>query len=141
MDIKEVLLKNKNESIIFDENSNLNQENLLDTVAHYLNCGIKIIQYFDKSKSDKINLETAVKLRQLCSMFDALLIINHRADIAQLSKADGICLDDNDLSEIQVLEIIDDNKFIAFFDKNNPEIIDFKIKTIKTKRHTNDDNS
>lgn len=113
MNIKEILLKNKNKGILIDTGTIYSSDCILDKVADHLKSGIKIIQFYVKNFTDKQNIETAFKLRQLCSIFDALLIINSRVDIAQLVKADGICLFDDDMSIFQAKELLHDDLIIG----------------------------
>ena len=111
------LIKNaqngQNEAILIEADSNIEQDLLLNYVANILNNGVKIIQFYSKNLSDFKNIEIAHKLRQLCSIFNALLIINSRIDIAQLVKADGICLFDGDITSKQVKSLTHDDLIIA----------------------------
>lgn len=116
MDIKTALLKNVKTATLIDI-VHFSQELILNAAASVLNSGIKIIQFCAVTATDKQNIETAQKLRQLCSIFNALLIINSRPDIAQIVDADGICLFENDMSIENAKKILHDDKIIAIHAK------------------------
>ncbi|MBR5304182.1 MAG: thiamine phosphate synthase [Candidatus Gastranaerophilales bacterium] len=112
MNIKDAQLKNKNKAIWIDS-QNFCQDLILNTAGEVLNNGIKIIQYNFKTAPDKQNIEVGIKLRQLCSIFEALLFINSRADIAQIIEADGLCLFDDDMSLNQARKIFHNDIILA----------------------------
>lgn len=98
MNINNFLLKDKNKALLIESKNGFSQDKLLNTIAQALNNGTKIIQFYDKKITDKENVELALKIRQLCSIFNALFIINSRADIAQIVNADGLCLFKDDIT-------------------------------------------
>ena len=55
---------------------------------------------------DRTLLELAIKIKQLCSEFDALFIMKSRCDIACLCDADGICLSTGDLNITDAKKIL-----------------------------------
>lgn len=114
MNIKEAILKNKNKAIWIDS-VNFPQESILNTAAEALNKGYKIIQFYFKFATDKQNIELGFKLRQLCSIFDALLIVNSRADIAQIIEADGLCLFQNDITLTQARKLFHNDSIFAIY--------------------------
>ena len=122
MNIKNALLKNKNKALLISEMPDYSQDILLNAVAEKLNNGIKIIHFYIKSISDKDNIETGLKLRQLCSIYNALFIVNSRIDIAQIAQAEGICLYDNDLTISQIKKCTHDDILIARY-SNNLELL------------------
>ena len=103
MDIKKALLKNKKEilNISFCDNN----EKLLDFIASKLD-DIKIIHFYIKNLSDKDNLELGFKIQQLCAFYNALFLVNSRADLALILDSDGIFLDKNDINITQAKKII-----------------------------------
>lgn len=109
--IKDVLLKDKYCAIAFKDG--LSEDILLDMAASALSYGIKIILFYDKTKTDEQNLKSAQKLRQLCSLYEGLFFIISRCDLAKLSDADGICLKSGDLTINQAKKFLDDSKFYA----------------------------
>jgi len=124
MDIKEILLKNKKKAVQISTGMVFIQDIVLNRIANELNNGVKIIQFLAKNATDQQNIDTAFKIRQLCSMYDALLIINSRVDIAQLTKADGVCLMENDMSIKQAREVMHSNLIVAKYSKKLEDLID-----------------
>lgn len=102
-DIKKIILKNKKEYFFFDKNN-------IDIAGNALAKGVKII-IFKPIFNDKTNIEIAQKLRQLCSIYESLLIIHKRVDIAEITDADGIYLNKNDLTIEQAKKILHSDKF------------------------------
>ena len=119
--LKEILLKDKNLALYIDNKT----ENTLDDIAQALKNNIKIIHFFIKNLSDKENLELAFKIRQLCSIYDSLFIINSRADIAKITNADGICLNKNDIDVKYAKDILGSDKIFCYFDDDTSYNNDF----------------
>ena len=115
MNIKEILLKNKSKAIDISKIDEFSQDKILNKVALALNNGIKIVHFYIKNATDKQNIETAQKIRQLCSIYDSLLIINSRVDIAQVVEADGVCLSSQDVTINQAQKIIHDDKIFCSY--------------------------
>lgn len=67
------------------------------TVAAALRGGVTMVQLRAKGQTDRELLTYAHELRELCSRFEALFIVNDRVDIALASKADGVHLGVDDL--------------------------------------------
>lgn len=127
MNIKEVLLKNKNNAL-FIESKCLNEDLILNYIAKALSDGKKIIQYYFKSLSDSKNIELGFKIRQLCSIYDSLLIVNSRLDIAQIINADGLCLFDGDISISQAKKILHNDIIFAKNINKKDDIIKEDLK-------------
>ena len=119
--LKEILLKDKNIALYIDDKT----ENTLDNIAQALKNNIKIIHFFIKNLSDKENLELAFKIRQLCSIYDSLFIINSRVDIAKITNADGICLNKNDIDVKYAKDILGSDKIFCYFDDGTSYNNDF----------------
>ena len=119
--LKEILLKDKNKALYIDNKT----ENTLDSIAQALKNNIKIIHFFIKNLSDKKNIELAFKIRQLCSIYDSLFIINSRADIAKITNADGICLNKNDINIEYAKDILGNDKIFCYFDDDTSYNNDF----------------
>ena len=119
--LKEILLKDKNQALYIDNKT----ENTLDSIAQALKNNIKIIHFFIKNLSDKENLELAFKIRQLCSIYDSLFIINSRVDIAKITNADGICLNKNDIDVKYAKDILGSDKIFCYFDDDTSYNNDF----------------
>ncbi len=111
--IKNALLNNKNIYLITSQNGFEDNNAFIDRIAQILNSGVKLIQYREKNKSAKEIISIASKLRQLCSMYDALLIINDRVDIAKIVDADGVHLGQDDIDINLARKIIGEDKIIG----------------------------
>ena len=103
MDLKKALFLNKTNYL--EVNLGDNKTNWLDIIARYLDDDFKIVQINQGVFLDIEFLNLAKKIRQLVSIYSALLIIKSRADICYLSAADGIILDNSSIK-------IDDSKKI-----------------------------
>ena len=122
MNLKDALLKDKNKAFSFDA-INYSQEIALNSIAQKLDCGAKIIQFYFKNASDSQNVEIGHKLRQLCSIYNALLVVNSRADIAQIIQADGLCLFKGDITPIQAKKIFHNDIILAMHIRNDQDAI------------------
>lgn len=69
----------------------------LEMTRVVLEAGIRVVQYREKNATRRDIYEEAVKLRELTSRCDAMLIINDHADIALAVGADGVHLGQDDL--------------------------------------------
>ncbi len=110
--IKQALLNNKNIYLITSQN-NLSEDEFIDKIAQILNAGVKLIQYREKNKTAQEIIKIGKKLRQLCSMYDALLIVNDRVDIAKIIDADGVHLGQDDIDINSARKILGDDKIIG----------------------------
>lgn len=70
---------------------------LLGVVEAALKGGLGLVQYRDKDTEDRVRLERAQQLRELCRQYDALFLINDRLDLALAVDADGVHLGQQDV--------------------------------------------
>lgn len=77
----------------------------LDVTEAALRGGADVIQLREKTLPDGELLARARRLRDLTARFDALLIVNDRADIARLAEADGVHVGQNDLCVAEIRQI------------------------------------
>ena len=84
----------------------------LDTAANTLKQGTNILQIETKSATQEV-ISILGKVRELCSIFNSLLIITSRIDIAQLTGADGVLLTNNDFCVEDARKITDENFIIG----------------------------
>ena len=68
--------------------------------------GARILQLRDKTGSSAAFLALADRLAQRARAFDALLVVNDRADIARLSGASGVHVGQDDLDIVDVRRIV-----------------------------------
>lgn len=95
-------------------------DNLLSTVEAALKGGVDIVQYRDKNAEDQERLRKALFLRQLCSDYGALFIINDRVDLAMAVGADGVHLGQNDMPIGLARQLLGPGKLIGM-STTNPE--------------------
>ena len=65
-------------------------ERLADAVEELLKAGVTCVQLREKEADDKLFLQEARELKELCSRYQVPLIINDRPDIAKEAGADGV---------------------------------------------------
>lgn len=83
--------------LVTDRSQMGSTDEFLDRVAQALQGGVQIIQLREKTANAKEIVELGKKVRELCSIYDALFIINDRVDIAHIVGADGVHLGQDDL--------------------------------------------
>ncbi|MEM8780935.1 MAG: thiamine phosphate synthase, partial [Cyanobacteria bacterium P01_G01_bin.49] len=98
------------------------QENLLKIVEKALQGGLKLVQYREKNADDIIRLETARELCKICHQYDALFIINDRADLALAVNADGVHLGQQDIPIRLARQILGPNRIIGRSTTNQQEM-------------------
>ena len=100
----------------------LDVENLFEKINNILEGGVKIIQLRFKQGKDSDNLKFAIKVRELCNKFDAILLINDRVDIALACKADGVHLGQDDMDIKSARNILGFSKIIGISANNALDI-------------------
>ena len=78
----------------------------LNFVAEMLASGVEGIELDGEGLSDKDFLKVAKLTKQLCAQYDTTFIIKNRADIAYLSSADCVNLEQDALDILSVREVI-----------------------------------
>ncbi|MBE9241259.1 thiamine phosphate synthase [Synechocystis salina] len=96
------------------------QENLLATVEAALQWGLKLVQYRDKDTEDQLRWQRAKDLRQLCTQYGALFLVNDRVDLALAVNADGVHLGQQDLPIAVARQLLGPDKIIGR-STTNPE--------------------
>ncbi len=97
-------------------------ENLFKIIESALQGGLSLVQYRKKNIDDIIRLEMAQKLCELCHKYDALFIVNDRADIALEVNADGVHLGQQDIPIALAKRILGPNKIIGRSTTNPQEM-------------------
>jgi thiamine-phosphate pyrophosphorylase len=72
---------------------------------------------------DKQFLDTAKKTKQLCEVFNASLLIRNRADIAYLSSADGVNLEQEGLDIHSARELLGEDFIIGLYTNTRESVI------------------
>lgn len=128
MNINQLRLKNKKTYMIVNSNTFNNEDDFLDAIAKELKEGIDIIELREScSTPDKI-IRIGKKIRELCSIFNTLFIINDRIDIAQVIQADGILLNRFSFDILYARELTNDKTIIGKVVSNKEEIEDAEKK-------------
>ncbi len=100
----------------------LDTKNLFEKIKNILEGGVKLIQLRFKEGKDFNNLRFALKVRELCDKFSALLFINDRVDIALACKADGVHLGQDDMDIQSARNILGFSKLIGISANNEKDI-------------------
>ena len=86
---------------------------LLQKVKSALAGGVKIVQYRAKNTRPDERREIAQKLRGLCHLHQAKLIINDLPELAREVDADGVHLGQDDMPAVQARQLLGRNKLIG----------------------------
>ncbi|MBL1211246.1 thiamine phosphate synthase [Geminocystis sp. GBBB08] len=97
--------------------------NFLTVVESALKGGVKIVQYRHKDQDDLIKLKEAYKLKQLCTNYHALFLVNDRIDIAMAVNADGVHLGQTDCPVGLARQILGGGKIIGKSTSNSQEML------------------
>ena len=111
------ILKENNLYVITDQ-----KENLLEIIENILIAGVRIIQHRFKAGTDKDNLQEAIQIKNLCTRYNSLFIINDRVDIALASNADGVHLGQDDLELKTARKLLGYSKIIGTSANNSIDI-------------------
>ena len=117
-------LEKKKLYLITNSDKFQSKDEFLDATASALQGGVDMIMFRETNIPDKVKVEIANKLRALCDEFGATLIINDRADIAQIVEADGVHLGSNDINPQDAREILGENAIIGKTTHNPDEVIE-----------------
>jgi thiamine-phosphate pyrophosphorylase len=86
---------------------------ILDLGRAFLEGGATFLQLRAKQRSSAWLLDTAAQLVRMAEPFGALVVLNDRADIAQLSGAAGVHVGQDDLAPDAVRRLIDPDRIIG----------------------------
>lgn len=82
-------------------------------VKDMLEAGVKIIQYREKEKKQRVKYEECQEIRQLTLAYDATFIVDDDVEIAKLVGADGIHIGQDDLPIDVVRKIVGEDMIIG----------------------------
>ncbi len=97
-------------------------ENLVSIVESALQGGVTLVQYRDKESDDLARLGNAQKLRQLCTKYGALFIVNDRIDLALAVDADGVHLGQQDLPLEMARQMLGGGRIIGRSTHNSEDL-------------------
>ena len=80
-------------------------ESVLEQVKESLEAGINILQYRNKTKTDKEVKDICIKLQIMCREYNVTFIIDDRPYLAQAINADGLHIGKDDMSLIEARTI------------------------------------
>ena len=113
-------MKFKNK-LYFITNDKLSKNGVLEDTISVIEGGCKTIQYREKTKSDRIKINEAKKIKHLCKEKNALFLIDNRVDIAQATDADGVHLGQSDMPLKLARKILGEEKIIGITTHNERE--------------------
>ena len=119
----DIMLRKKTHCLFISLCGVKNQTELLDIVADCLNKGVDIIELSGHSVSDNLFFDTAKKAKELCEIYNATFIIRGRADIAYLTSADCVNLEQDSIDIHSVRKIIGEKVLIGIY-MNDAELSD-----------------
>ncbi len=122
-DIKQILLKNKSEYVFINFDDFKNEDDLMNFTALKLKEGKNFIIYNCSLKSPSKTLKTALKIRQLCSIYEAVFIVSSRLDIAQIAHADGYHMTEDDIDLRYIKKYFDKDKIIGKYAHKKGDIL------------------
>lgn len=111
--IKKNRLLNKNLYLVTDSSKFSSEDEFLDKVASSLKGGVQILQLREKKATAKEFINLAKKVKELCSLYNAIFIINDRVDIAKIVGADGVHLGQDDIDIDSARDILGKDAIIG----------------------------
>lgn len=120
MKINKIRLMDKKLYLVTNSDSFGSDDEFLDAAASALKGGVDILQLREKHSDAKRIIKLGKRLRELCSMYNTLFIVNDRIDIAQIVHADGVHLGQDDI-DIQYAREVSGENFIIGISTHAPE--------------------
>jgi thiamine-phosphate pyrophosphorylase len=106
----------------FITDSGLSRAGNLSDVIQAEACGVRIVQYRNKTADTLAMYEEAVRLREICRK--SLLLINDRIDIALAAQADGVHLGQSDMPYQAARRLLGPEKVIGITVHNLAEALE-----------------
>ncbi|KAA1243769.1 thiamine phosphate synthase [Aquimarina sp. RZ0] len=100
------------ENLQYISQGNSPQEHL-QHIGEVCEAGGRWIQLRLKDVDMATSLNTAIKCREICDQYGAIMVINDNVGIAKASQADGVHLGLNDMNPKEAREILGDNFIIG----------------------------
>lgn len=89
------------------------EDEFLDAIASALEGGVDILQFREKNMPARKIIELGGKIKQLCSEYNTMFIVNDRVDIAAILEADGVHLGQDDLDVKSARAILGENIIVG----------------------------
>ena len=87
--------------------------NNIEVVARMIDSGIRVIQYRENEKNDRLQYEECLIIRKMTRDAGVTFIVNDRPDLALLADADGVHLGQDDLPPEKVRKLAGGEMFIG----------------------------
>lgn len=97
MDLNKIRLDNRKLYLVTNSDAFNSDDEFLDAVASALSGGVDIIQLREKTANANRIIALGKKIRELCSIYNALFIVNDRLDLAKILNADGVHIGQEDV--------------------------------------------
>ena len=91
----------------------------LDRTASVICNDTDMLQFNQDNISTKDYIALGKKLRELCSIYDVIFVVKNRADVAKIVEADGVILEEDEISYNDVKAYLDENAIIGLLTQNN----------------------
>lgn len=88
-------------------------QTILSQMKRVLESGVSVIQFRDKYASDAQIELTCKALQALCTQYNALFIIDDRAELVKKIDADGLHVGKEDMDYLEARALLGDNKIIG----------------------------
>lgn len=88
-------------------------DTVLTQMERVLQAGVKIIQFREKYASDEAIESTCKALQALCSRYNALFIIDDRAELVKKIDADGLHVGKDDMEYVEARALLGSEKIIG----------------------------
>lgn len=111
--LNKIRLQDKQLYLVTSRNEFDNDDKFLNAIASALKGGVQIVQLREKSENAKKIIELGKRVRELCSLFDAIFIINDRVDIAHIVGADGVHIGQDDLDIDSARHLLGENAIVG----------------------------
>ncbi len=129
-DINKLSLKKRNNYQLLDINEYSDENKFLNSVGEFLKNDTDILHIIPSASSDNLTVDWVKKVRELCSIYNCLLIIHNRLDIARVTDSDGIFFDEKGIPIKDIKDISEG--IIIGTSQENCELADY-ILTEKNK--------
>jgi len=100
----------------------ITEERFSEVIEAALQGGASIIQYRDKSDDHQKRVQQATSLRELCTEYDAICIINDDIELAKTVDADGVHLGQDDTALVNARSSLGEDAIIGISCYNDIEL-------------------
>lgn len=114
MNINDYRLKDANLYLVANPENFDTEDDFLDAVAKELQKGANILELKTESSSPSKVLKYGKKLRELCSIYNTIFIIESRADIGHILQTDGIRLEQDDIDIDSARHLLGPQSIVGF---------------------------